>query len=573
MSFFDPAAALSLAEVLVRRAEVHPDRLACATLDGQGGVEAQWTYRALDQAARRVASVLRRSVAPSEAVVLLVPTPLEIAAAFFGCLYAGVVAVPALPTRSATQLAQLAALTAAAGARALVTTRAWLSAFEPAARAVGARPLHLVSIEEALQSGEADARPVEMGPDTIALLQYTSGSTSAPKGVVVRHRHLLHNEAMITAAFGHDENTRVASWLPLYHDMGLIGCLINPLYVGGCGYFMDPLAFVQSPYRWLQAISRLRITTSGAPNFGYELCRQRVKDAQREMLDLSSWTVAFCGAEPVRRRTLEGFTERFAAVGFRAEAFLPCYGLAEATLFVTGGTRGEGWRSVRVSAAALERGDVEVSPLSEGARDLVDCGPTWLGQEVAIVDPETRRRCPESRVGEIWIAGPCVTSGYWNQPEVTLSHFTASLLDTGQGPYLRSGDLGFLRDGRLFVTGRLDDLIIIDGRNHYPHDIEHSVESSHPRLAGRLGAAFAVEDGGEPRLVILQESDVTDDQERAEVTRAIRTTVSELHGLNARTVVLVATGAIPRTTSGKVRRAACRKGFLEHAAYSPAPCG
>lgn len=564
MASFDPATALSLVEVLIRRAEAHPDRLACATLDRQGGAESEWTYRALDQAARRFASVLRRTVGLSEPVVLLVPNPLEFAAAFFGCLYAGAVAVPAIPTRSANRLTQLVQLTVAAGARAFVTTRASLSLLEPAARAAGAeRPIKLVTVEEAMQPGEEEARPVDAGPDTVALLQYTSGSTSTPRGVVVRHRHLLHNEAMITAAFGHDEHTRVASWLPLYHDMGLIGCLLNPLYVGGCGYFMDPLGFVQSPYRWLQAISRLRITTAGAPSFGYELCSQRVKDAQLETLDLRSWSVAFCGAEPVRRRTLDRFTERFSPAGFRAEAFLPCYGLAEATLFVTGVSHGEGWRSLRVSAAALERGDVELCPPGEGTRDLVDCGLPWLGQEVIIVEPDTRQRCPDGRVGEIWIAGPSVTSGYWNQPGTTASRFAAFLSDTGRGPYLRSGDLGFLSGGRLFVTGRLDDLIILDGRNHYPHDIEHSAESSHPRLAGRQGAAFGIEEGGEPQLVIVQESDVTGDAERAEVTRAIRASVSELHGLRAHTVMLVAPGAIPRTSSGKVRRAACRKDFLD----------
>ena len=557
---FDPSAAASLVEILVRRAELHPDRLVFAMLtDGEASTQNEWTYAELDRRARAIAILLRENVRESDRVVLLYPTSLEFIAAFFGCLYAGVVAVPAYPPRSVTGLARIRNLANDADTRVVLTT----SAFGPLLEADGASPLRFIATDEVPMERGEGWEPPRIGSDTIALLQYTSGSTSEPKGVVISHRQLVHNETMISAAFGHGEETRVASWLPLYHDMGLIGCMLNPVFVGGRCWFMDPLRFVQRPFRWLRAISTLGITTAGAPNFAYDLCVERITHAQRETLDLRNWTVAFCGAEPIRRATLNRFAEAFAGCGFRKEALYPCYGLAEATLFVSGGISGEGPRSIHVSSEALSSGRVELAgQADERGLTLVDCGRTWLGQEIVIADPDTGAICPAGRVGEIWIAGPSVALGYRNQPEATAERFGARLFGSMQGPYLRTGDLGFVHEGRLFVTGRLKDLMIIDGRNHYPQDIERTAQASHQRLRPGAGAAFMIEGEYGAELVIVQEIDFVTDHEAEEAVRAIRGAVAAHHEVPVRTVVLLASGASLKTTSGKIRRAACRDAFI-----------
>jgi acyl-CoA synthetase (AMP-forming)/AMP-acid ligase II len=526
---------MSLVELLVRRAEAHPDKLACAIVG-----EAEWSYGELDVQARRMAAALRRRGArPGDRVLLIMPTSLELVAAFFGCLYAGAIAVPVNPPRSASRLGPLARVAENSGAAFAIVARALAPLIEPFApgRVLVAEDEHALDSEP----------PADAGPETIAFLQYTSGSTSDPKGVVVSHGNVLHNQAMITASFGHDESMRTVSWLPLYHDMGLIGMLLNPLFIGGSVWFMDPLAFAQRPVRWLQAISKVRATSSGGPNFAFDLCCERISDAERDALDLSSWNVAFCGAEPIRGATLERFASTFASCGFRREAFLPCYGLAEATLFVTGRASGQGPSYLAVSAEALERGEVAPARDSD-ERKLVSCGRTWSDLEVSIVDPETKLPAAAGRVGEIWVSGKSVTRGYWNHAEATAETF---------GAHLRTGDLGFMHDGEVYVTGRSKDLLIVDGRNHYPQDIELTAQDSHPRLAARTGAAFVVAED----LVIVHECDVVSHEQEAEIAQAVRSAVSAHHDLHAHTIVLVASGTIPRTSSGKVRRAACRDQF------------
>jgi len=522
----------TLAGLLKARAAESPDREAYVFLaDGELETE-RLTWSELDSRARAVAWALRESVQPGERALLLYPPGLDFVAAFFGCLYAGVVAVPAYPPRlNDRSQSRLRAIAADATPRAALTTT---SIAERVPELAAARWIPT----DALPAGAPDLPDPD--PDAVAFLQYTSGSTSTPKGVMVTHANLVHNERMIGDAFAMDEDSVVVGWLPLYHDMGLIGNVLQPLHAGARCVLMSPVAFLQRPRRWLEAIHRYRGTTSGGPNFAYELCVRKIPPVEREGLDLSSWRVAFNGAEPVRAHTLEAFAEAFAPRGFRASSFYPCYGLAEATLFVTGGDPGR-------------------APRVEGGR--VSNGHAWDAQRIAIVHPETREELPPGSEGEVWIAGPSVAAGYWGNPEATERDFRARLA-MGQGPFLRTGDLGILHEGELYVTGRIKDLIILRGRNHYPQDVELTAQRSHPDLRPDSGAAFAVEIEGEERLVVVQEVERRRRDGLEELAAAVRRAVAEEHEVQPYEVVLVRTGTVPKTSSGKVQRGACRAQYL-----------
>jgi acyl-CoA synthetase (AMP-forming)/AMP-acid ligase II len=412
----------------------------------------------------------------------------------------------------------------------------------------------------------------DVSGETLALLQYTSGSTGSPKGVAVTHDNLLENQRMIAKGFGHSDETVFVGWLPMHHDMGLIGNVLQPLYLGIPCTLMAPEDFAQKPVRWLRAISRYHGTTSGAPNFAYELCVKRVSEEQREGLDLSCWKIAYNGAEPIQAGTMERFVQAFQPHGFREESFYPCYGLAEATLFVTGGLSGAPPVTFAFDGKALEERRVaKAGDDSSGARRLVGCGRPWKGLKVMAVNPETLIACGPDEVGEIWISGASVAQGYESQPEASEATFRAHLADTEEGPFLRTGDLGFVRDGELFVTGRLKDLIIIRGRNHYPQDIEWTVGLSHPFLRPGCGAAVTVEEKGEDdRLVIIQEMDrkgaaalaSQGPQAAEELSMAIRAAVVRQHGLRVHDLVLIHPGTLPKTSSGKVRRRASCERYL-----------
>ncbi|MFL5342459.1 MAG: condensation domain-containing protein, partial [Gemmataceae bacterium] len=400
----------------------------------------------------------------------------------------------------------------------------------------------------------------------MAFLQYTSGSTATPRGVMLTHANLLHNSAVIAQGFDHphDGTGRGVFWLPLHHDMGLIGGVLQPMFAGGPSVLMPPVAFLSSPLRWLKAISDLRATTSGAPNFAYEYCVRKISPEERVALDLRSWTLAFTGAEPIRADTLDRFAEAFAECGFRREAFYPCYGLAESTLMVTGSIKGRGPLILSVRKSDLEQGRAFVTLADDSAaRRLVGCGRPMIGQSVVIADPATGERRPDGEIGEIWTAGASVAQGYWNQPEATERTFGARLAD-GSGPFLRTGDLGFLHDGELFVTGRLKDVLIIQGRNHYPQDIEATVEAAHVAIRPGCVAAFAVEIDGEERLAVAAELEREFRRsDPAPVLASVREAVAGQHGLEPFAVVLLRTGSIPMTSSGKVQRYACRDAFRE----------
>lgn len=556
----------SLVELLQWRACSQPEQCAYTFLVDGESEEVYLTYAELDRQAQIIAARLRAMVAPGERTLLLYPPGLEFIAAFFGCLYAGVIAVPAYPPHPARLHAMLPRLQAIAGhaqAAAVLTTAPVQFIAQPLLQQMPALAYLRWLTTDRLGDGRAlPWQAPAVDGETLAFVQYTSGSTAAPKGVMVSHGNLLHNLALIYRHFEHTPDSRGVIWLPPYHDMGLIGGVLQPLYGGFPVTLMSPSAFLMRPLRWLQALSNSAATTSGGPNFAYDLCVRKTTPEQRATLDLSHWEVAFCGAEPVHGDTLERFAAAFAQSGFRREAFYPCYGLAEATLFVTGGLKSA--PPVVVDGATLERRPA-VAALDEddGARALVGCGQAPLGQVVAIVDPESCTRRAGGEVGEIWVSGPSVAHGYLHQADETVRAFRAHLADTGEGPFLRTGDLGFFHEDELFVSGRLKDLIIIGGRNHHPEDIEHTVEGSHPALQPGACAAFSVDIGSEERLVIAAELKRSRRfEEIGAVILGIRQAVAERHDLRVHDVLMLKPAGLPKTSSGKVQRHACRAGFV-----------
>jgi acyl-CoA synthetase (AMP-forming)/AMP-acid ligase II/acyl carrier protein len=562
---FSPARPPTLVDVLRWRALAHPNRHAGTFLRDGETDEVRLTYGELDRHARAIGALLQGLEAAGERALLLYPPGLDYVAAYFGCLYAGVVAVPAYPPRRNRSLARLQAIVADARATLVLTTTPLLGALRaPAAEPTGLDTLRWLTTDR-LEHGREDRwEEPRLGPDTLAFLQYTSGSTGAPRGVMVSHGNLLHNAKLIRRSFDQTPESHAIIWLPPYHDMGLIGGILQPICTGFPFTLMAPVDFLQRPRRWLQAISRYRATTSGGPNFAYDLCVSKIGPEEREGLDLSSWECAFNGAEPIRPDTLDRFATAFAPHGFRRNAFLPCYGLAEATLLVAGGGKAAPPVVRAFPSAALTRHRVATPrPAGEDTHRLVGCHVVRSDQELAIVRPESGSPCAPDEVGEIWVGGPSVARGYWNRPEETARVFQARLADRDAGPFLRTGDLGFVQDGELFVTGRLKDLIILRGRNYYPQDLEQTVEGCHASLRPGCGAAFSVEVDGEERLVIVQE--VEREYRRAdlnEVIATIRQAVARAHEVPVHDVVLIRPAGIPKTSSGKIQRRACRDAYL-----------
>lgn len=563
MSIPDPApTAATMAEVLRARAELSPDALAFAWLADGTEDGPRFAYAELDREARAVAVALRDAAEPGDRALLVFAPGLEFVAAFFGCLYAGLVPVPTYPPRldrPAQGWQALAAVAADCGPRVLLT--GGLAAGHVAAGA-GRLSARCVVTDALDRSAAGRWRETPVDPGAVAVLQYTSGSTADPKGVVVTHRSLMHNQAMIRAACEHAGPGGGVCWLPPYHDMGLVGGLLQTVYHGAWCRLMSPVAIVQDPFRWLAAISRHRADTSGGPNFAYDLCAQRVTPEQAATLDLSSWSIASIGSEPVSAETMDRFAAAFGRCGFRYEAFCPGYGLAEATLLVTTRPKAEPPVVLSLSAAALEGGQAVPAGPGEAARSLVGCGRPWLGQEVRVVDPETCRARADGHVGEVWVRGESVAAGYWGRPEETERTFRARLADTGAGPYLRTGDLGFVRDGELFVTGRIKDVIIVRGRNHYPQDIEETVQSVHPGLRKGCGAAFEETRDGRPGVVVVQEVDRRcRGRDVRRLVADVRQAVAERHEVQLHDLLLLEFGSIPKTSSGKVRRHVCRREY------------
>ncbi len=553
-------------DILTYRSQYQSDKSAYLFLQNGETESATITYGELDKQARAIAAHLQSMQMQGERALLLYPSGLEFIAAFFGCLYAGVIAVPVNLPRQNQKLSRLLSVVNDAQAKVALTTTPILADIEKKwIQEAKLAPVKLVATDIA-KTPEPEFVRQSVTPESLAFLQYTSGSTGTPKGVMVTHGNIIHNQQLIHQAFGHSQKTIFVGWLPLFHDMGLIGNVLQPLYLGIPSILMPPVAFLQQPVRWLSAISRYKATTSGGPNFAYDLCIKQVQPEQLTDIDLSSWDVAFNGAEPIRPEILEQFGKKFASCGFNYRAFYPCYGMAETTLFTTGGDKNklpviQGVKAEELKQNLVVENDIS-SPLS---RVFVGVGRPYMDTTVMIVNPESLTPSKQSEVGEIWISGGSVAAGYWNRPQATQETFQSALKDGGEGCFLRTGDLGFLSNGELFVTGRLKDVIIISGRNHYPQDIELTVENSHPALRSNCSAAFAIEMQTGECLVIACEVERTHLRHlnTLEIVRAIQIAVSTEHELEVYGVVLLKTGSIPKTSSGKIQRQACKLGFLE----------
>ncbi|MGH7136112.1 MAG: fatty acyl-AMP ligase, partial [Pirellulales bacterium] len=572
--------AATLPDVLRRRSVEQADEVAFVFLADGEQDERPLTYGQLDRQARLIATSLLQAGASGSRALLVYESGLDYIAALYGCFYAGVAAVPVYPPdpfRVDRTLPRLRSIVNDAGATWLLATAETLDWARPLFRNVQGLSSSLATdtvvhgtatmvrgtasmVRGTAAGASANELPM-LEPAQTALLQYTSGSTGEPRGVTITHANLVANLRSIHAALEREGNV-VVLWLPAYHDMGLIGGMFQPVYSGRRLVFMSPLSFMQRPARWLEAISRYRGTITAAPNFAYELCIRKVSSDERESLDLSSLVAALNGAEMVRPETLDHFAETFAKCGFRREAFYPCYGLAEATLMVTGGALDELPVVRSFSAAGLEANRAVAAEGETEGRRLVSCGRPAIGQEVRIVDPDTRQPLQEGQVGEVWVAGESIGQGYRNRSEESDATFGAHLADSDEGPFLRTGDFGFFHQGELFIAGRRKELIIVRGRNHYPHDIEETVWRCDPLLKADGGVAFAIEVAGEEHLAVVQEVMRPRKADPAKLIELIRAQVTEIHGVAPVAVALIPAGTLPKTSSGKKQRRACRDQFL-----------
>ncbi|SHK01734.1 Acyl-CoA synthetase (AMP-forming)/AMP-acid ligase II [Bradyrhizobium lablabi] len=556
----------SLVTLLAHRAQSQPDDRAYLFLSDRGTEEAALTFRELQDAAQALAARLTRMAKPGDRAILVFPPGLEFLVAFFGCLIAGVIAVPMMVPRRQSARDSSAGIMANCEPVVALTSPAFAIRSDLRARFASER-LQWLSVElTQIGDGAADLPPP--APEAIAFLQFTSGSTSDPKGVAVSHANLLANLEMIRISLGNTRQSTYVNWVPLYHDMGLILNALQALYVGALCVLMAPNAFMQRPLNWLRAIHHYRAEVGCSPNFGFDLCVSRYRADQMEGIDLSSWKVALNGAEPVHAETIRRFSETFAGHGFNPNATFPAYGMAEATLLIAGGRRGADHVTRAVSRSGLQAHAVRAPVDESDIQTLVGCGRALTGERIAIVDPDDCVRLPSGQVGEIWVDGPNVARFYWRNTEASKTNLNAQIAGEGDGAsWLRTGDLGFLDEaGELFITGRIKDLVIVRGINHYPQDIEHTVQALHPALRENCGAVFSVtDDEGEEILVVVQEIERTERNriDPVEMTGLIREGVAEQHELFARHIVLIRQGNLPKTTSGKIQRSFTRRLWLE----------
>jgi len=557
--------AATLIDLLRARAADTPDRMVFTYLRDGATPSESVTYAELDRRARETAAWLQPRFSAGDRALLLYPSGLEFLVAFLGCVYAGLIAVPAYPPRGRDIDPRIRAIAADAQAAVALTTPDLQPRLAEMMREAGGFAALSWGTSGEMGGAAEDWRDPHPAPGAPAHLQYTSGSTATPKGVIVTHHNLLRNLLDMHLGWRHEADSVLVSWLPHFHDMGLVYGLLAPIFVGMPCYLMPPVSFMQKPLRWLQAMSTFKATHSVAPNFAYDLCVRKIKPGDLAALDLSRWAVAVNGAEPIRQETLSRFNEAFRGAGLRDTVFCPGYGLAEATLKVTATPRGRGPLYLTADGAALDRGRVVVvGPDAPGSRTLVSCGTTAIDTEVVIVDPESRRRGDAGVVGEVWVAGSIVAGGYWNRPAETADTFGARLADEEGGPFLRTGDLGFVHLGELYIAGRLKDLIIIRGQNHYPQDIEQTVEALDPSLRSHGCAAFSVDADGEERLIVAQEIErEARGADLSDLAGRIRQAVAEAHEVHVYDVVILRAGALPRTSSGKIRRQTCRLAYAD----------
>ncbi len=544
-------------------AESTPDSLAYLFTDGET-TSAELTYGQLWDEVRGLAGAMQGQVEPGQRILLLYPPGLDFVVGLFACHALGAIAVPAFPPRRNRKASRIRSIVTDADTRIAFSTESIADQL-----IVGGKrheDLEGVTVigTDARAIRDADAwKEPKLTANSLAILQYTSGSTGSPKGVMLTHRNVLANCEMIIDAFQPEREYSAMAWLPAYHDMGLVGGILQPMYLGRSAVLMSPMTFLQRPARWLQTMSRRGIQISGGPNFGYQLCIDKIDDSELVGVDLSQWRIAFNGAEPIRPATMAAFVERFGPYGFRRDAFLPCYGMAETTLIVTGGPI-ENRPVVKSFDGSMidQKSVIEVAPDHEHVRTLVGCGRILSGEVVSIVDPQTMTLLTDGGIGEIWVQSPSVGKGYW-QAAVPTSLTFGGMTSDGQGPFLRTGDLGFIHDGQLYISGRLKDMILIRGVNRYPQDIEQTVELASSKVQAGSVAAFAMNFHDREQLVIVAETIRQRGLDWDRELQTIRRAVTAEHELPPDAVYLVRNSSVPKTSSGKIQRHACLDALLQ----------
>lgn len=536
-----------------RRAEASPLKVAYRFL-GNDNNETCVTYLALDEESRKIASGIQELKLSRANILLLLPELKDFIHGFLACLYSGNVPVPAYPPkRNASEWQRIELVLKNAEIKLIITTVGLREqVYQNFKSAIDGGQLLCVTLEALSWDADLWVLP-DVNADMLACIQYTSGSTGAPKGVMVSHGNLMHNSEIIKNAFGHDEDTIGLGWLPPYHDMGLIGSILQPLYVGFPVLLMSPMSFLQKPINLLNAITKYKVSTAGGPNFFYQLCVDRISPEQKQGINLASWNLAYCGAERIRHDTLLKFASYFAECGFQSTSFYPCYGLAEATLMATGVTKG----------VHIETAKYQASSSASSVLTLVSCGVAKGGQNVKVINPNTAKECLNGDVGEIWLQGNSVAQGYWKNPEVNKAVFQAYTAD-GLGPYLRTGDLGFIDQSNLYINGRLKELIIVSGRNYYPEDIELAVGAAHFAISSRA-VAFAIDGALREQLVIVVEVKRTriKNLDTEAIIKAIKTAIYDVFQLSLQAVLIVKPASLPVTSSGKIKRSQVKRDYLD----------
>ncbi|MBU2651612.1 MAG: fatty acyl-AMP ligase, partial [Bacteroidetes bacterium] len=557
----------SITDILKYRAEQTPEQTAYIFLKDGEDDEEKLTYAELYGSAMHIAGELIKAGARGERALMLYPPGLEFVTALFGCLYSGVVAVPAYPPRKNRSLNRIRSIVADSGAAIVMTTeqihQTFLKNFQDVEELKNLQWVETLVEKKANSDTEKYFVPET---DDVALLQYTSGSTGQPKGVIVSHQNIMRNSEFLRQCFELSTSTVSVNWLPSFHDMGLILGVIQPIFTGFTVVLIPPVAFVQKPSRWMKAITKYKGTHAGGPNFSYDLCVEKTTDEEKDRINLVSLNTFYNGAESVRQNTLLSFTDAFSKNGFELRKFYPTYGMAETTLIISGGKINDDPVFLELNSTELEKG--RVVPADENTKKTshhVGVGYAWIDTKIIVADPETLKVCPDDIVGEIWVSGSIVTKGYWKKPDETENIFNAYTSDTREGPFLRTGDLGFRHNGELFIAGRIKDMIIIRGRNYYPQDIELITESASQAIRPNCSAAFSIEKDGEEKLVVVAEVERTfiRDLDIDALCDEIRAAVFEEFELDIYGIQLLRTASIPKTSSGKIQRRICREGFLQ----------
>ena len=557
-------------EVLQRRAAETPNRLSHLLLGAKEEENESLTYQQLDHAVRETAAYLQSIAEPGQRALLVYPTSLEFVVSMFACMYAGIVPIPTNPPGLNRSAQRLEAIAKDARASLILTTPEYQAAFlSEAAQFPDFAALKWVT-REAIKSGGSHSLHIPViNPGAMAFIQYTSGSTNIPKGVIISYRNFSQNMHAMheTRRTEYSDDSVILTWTPLFHDMGLmIGVFLTPMY-GTPSILMPTIQFMQNPLNWLKAIQKFKATASGGPNFAFDLCVNKIPLEKCEGLDLSSWKIAYTSAEPVRADTQARFAEKFSQFGFKPQAQSPCYGMAETTLVISFYTGEPKTVTYRVHRADFEQGKLIPCDSNDPKEfvELVSSGRPMADFQIAIVNPKTKHRLAPDEVGEIWVYGDSVGEGYWNRPDDTKHTFGAQIVGSHEGPFLRTGDLGFMHEGHLYITGRLKDLLIVRGRNYYPQDVEMTVESTHPALRAGGGAAFSISEDNVEQLVVIHETQRREIEgvDWNDVIKAIRTNIAREHGIRAHAVVLIRRATIAKTSSGKIMRSEMRRQYLE----------